>query len=176
VFRDPVRLRLVALALIAVGLGLLVSGCGGGGGGGGDDGATTSAKTSASTTTRRPAANPVKVISATLNGTAAIPKGAATGKGSATVTLNTRSGRACWKLTVSGIDKPLSAHIHEGAVGKVGQVVIPLGDTFSRRGCVLSGPRTLRLVAAAPTGYYIDVHTTKFLDGAVRGQLRAASA
>jgi hypothetical protein len=170
-----VRLRHVALALIAVGLGLLAPGCGGGGDGG-DDEATTSAKTSASTTTQRPAVHPVKVISATLSGAAAIPKGDAAGKGSATITLNTRSGRACWRLTVSGIDKPLSAHIHQGAVGKVGQVVIPLGDTFSRRGCVLSGPRALRLVAAAPTRYYVDVHTSKFLDGVVRGELRAASA
>ena len=115
------------------------------------------------------------MISATLSGAAAVPKGAAAGKGTATITLNTRSGRACWRLTVSGIDKPLSAHIHQGAVGKVGQVVIPLGDRFSRKGCVLSVPRALRLVAAAPTDYYVDVHTTKFLDGAVRGQLRGAS-
>jgi hypothetical protein len=165
-----VRPRLVAFALIAVSLGLLVTGCGGGGG---DDEVTTSAKTTASTT---PAKNAVKVISAKLSGTAVVPKGAPAGKGTATITLNTRSGRACWQLTVSGIDKPLSAHIHQGPLGKVGQVVIPLGDRFSRKGCVLSVPRALRLVAAAPAGYYVDVHTTKFLDGAVRGQLRGASA
>jgi len=165
-----VRLRLVALALIAAGLGLLTAGCGGGGD---DEKATTSAKTTGSTT---PTANPVRVISATLSGAAAVPKGATAGRGSATITLNTRTGRACWRLSVSGVDKPLSAHIHQGPVGKVGQVVIPLGDRFSRKGCVLSFPRALRLVAAAPTGYYVDVHTTKFLDGAIRGQLRGAPA
>lgn len=164
------RPRLVACALIAVALGLLATGCGGGGG---DDEATTSPKTTGSTI---PAANAVKVISATLSGTAAVPKGASAGRGTATVTLNTRSGRACWRLTVSGIDKPLSAHIHQGPVGKVGQVVIPLGDRFSRKGCVLSVPRVLRRVAAAPAGYYVDVHTTKFLDGAIRGQVRGAPA
>jgi hypothetical protein len=87
-----------------------------------------------------------------------------------------RSGKACWDLTVNGTDKPLSAHVHQGLSGKLGDVVIPLGDTFSRKGCVLSGRRALRAVAVAPEEYYVDVHTAKYLQGAVRGQLRATSA
>ena len=166
------RVRLVALALIAMGLVVLAAGCGGEEGG---EEATTSARPATSTSTK-PAVNPVKVVSARLSGGAAVPKGAATGEGSATITLNTRSGRACWQLRVKGIDKPLSAHIHEGPVGEVGQVVVPLGDRFARKGCVLSAPRALRQVAAAASKYYVDIHTTKFLDGAVRGQLRAAHA
>jgi hypothetical protein len=165
--------RLVALALTAAALGLLVAGCGGGAD---EEAATTSAATAGSTTTKRPVANPVRVISATMSGGASVPKGPAGARGTATITLNTRSGRACWQMTVSGADRPLSAHIHQGPAGEVGQVVIPLGDRFSRKGCVLSGPRALRLVAASPADYYVDVHTSKHLDGAVRGQLRTASA
>jgi hypothetical protein len=170
-----VRVRLVALALIAIGLVVLAASCGGGGGDEGGDEATTSGQPTTSTPTK-PGGNTVKVVSETLSGGAAVPKGAAAGKGSATITLNTRSGRACWRLTVAGIDRPLSAHVHEGPVGEVGQVVVPLGDRFARRGCVLSAPRVLRLIAAAPSKYYVDIHTTKLLDGAVRGQLRAAPA
>jgi hypothetical protein len=155
-----------ALAVCALGA-LLASGCGGGG-------SSESAATTARTTTT--AARGVTVVSAKLTPDEAIPKGPDGAEGSATITLNMRSGKACWELTVSGIDKPLSAHVHEGLSGKLGDVVIPLGDTFSRKGCVLSGRRALHAVAVDPESYYVDVHTTKYIQGAVRGQLRAAPA
>ena len=87
-----------------------------------------------------------------------------------------RSGRACWNLTIAGTDKPVSAHVHRGLSGTLGDVVIPLGDRFSHRGCVLSGKLALEAVAGNPADYYVDIHTTKYIQGAVRGQLRAASA
>jgi hypothetical protein len=77
---------------------------------------------------------------------------------------------------VRGTDKPISAHVHVGAAGENGDVVIPLGDTFVRRGCVLTGQKVLREVAASPGDYYVNVHTEKHLQGAVRGQLVAASS
>jgi hypothetical protein len=140
----------------------LLAGCGGG-----------KTDTGASTTTP---ASSVTTVTARLTGAAALPKGPPSAAGTASITLNPKAGKACWKLSVSGIDEPLSAHIHEAAVGKLGPVVIPLGDTFSERGCVLAPRRALKAVAATPADYYIDVHTTKHLPGAVRGQLRAAAS
>jgi hypothetical protein len=161
--------RTVAIALTLLGAVVLLAGCGG----------KDEQSDATSTTTVKPVTkskpNRMKIVSATLSGSTASPKGPAGAGGSARVTLNLTSGRACWALTVRGTDKPLSAHVHLGTPGKVGEVVIPLGDTFSRKGCVLSVPRALRAVAGAPSHYYVDVHTTKHIQGAVRGQLRAAS-
>jgi CHRD domain len=160
--------RTAAIALTLLGAVVLLAGCG-------KDEESDATSTTTAKPVTKPKPNRIKVVSATLSGPASIPKGPAGARGSARITLNLSSGRACWSLTVSGTDKPLSAHVHLGAPGKVGEVVIPLGDTFSRRGCVLSVPRALRVVAGAPSHYYVDVHTTKNIQGAMRGQLRGAS-
>jgi hypothetical protein len=55
--------------------------------------------------------------------------------------------------------------------GEDGPVVIPLGDRYSKQGCVTAPQKSIRAVANNPAAYYVNVHTRKFLDGAVRGQL-----
>lgn len=110
-------------------------------------------------------------VSATLTWKAERPKGPTTGRGSATVTINVKTGRACWKLSVTGIGKPLSAHVHKAPVGKIGPVVIPLGARYAAKGCVIAPKKSLRAVLAHPKAYYVNVHTRKYLDGAIRGQL-----
>ena len=160
--------RSALLGLVALGAVVLAAGCGGGSDGG------SSSTEAAATTTQKP--RRIAILSAKLSSRETVPKGPAGASGSATITLNMRSGRACWRLTVRGVDRPVSAHVHSGPPGKLGAVVIPLGDRYSAKGCVLSGPRALREVAAAPSRYYVDVHTTKYLQGALRSQLRAASA
>ena len=161
--------RTVAIALTLLGAVVLLAGCGGKQEESADATSTTTAKP-----VPKPKPNRTKVVSATLSGSAASPKGPAGAGGTARITLNLASGRACWTLTVRGTDKPVSAHVHLGTSGKVGEVVIPLGDTFSRRGCVLSPPHALRAVADS-LSLHVDVHTTKHIQGAMRGQLRAAS-
>src|SRR4051794_29419539 len=42
------------------------------------------------------------------------PKGDPNGKGTAKITLNTSTGRVCFKLTWSNIGNPVAAHIHKG--------------------------------------------------------------
>jgi hypothetical protein len=111
------------------------------------------------------------VVKATLRGGTEVAKGAPTGSGSAVVTLSTKTGKACWTLSVKGIGKALSAHVHKGAPGKAGQVVIPLGARFSTKGCVTAPNTTLLAVQRNPAAYYVNVHTTKYLNGAIRGQL-----
>jgi hypothetical protein len=168
----PVR---AALALSAIGAVLLAAGCGGGG----NDGETTGSgttKAAPAPTASTTAEKRVAVVTAELTSEAVTPNGPKGGRGSATITFNMRSGRACWLLMVTGIDAPLSAHVHRGLAGKLGEVVIPLGDRSSRKGCVLSTRLALRAVALAPGRYYVDVHTRKDIQGAVRGQLRAAPA
>jgi hypothetical protein len=111
------------------------------------------------------------VVSAKLRGTAEVPKGSPTGSGTAVVKLDTKTNKACWTLSVKGIDKALSAHVHKGPPGKAGPVVIPLGARFSTKGCVLAPRKAILAVATNPGAYYVNVHTKKYLNGAIRGQL-----
>jgi hypothetical protein len=110
-------------------------------------------------------------VSAKLTGKSEVPKGSKTGSGTAVVKFNTKTSQACWTLTVKGLDKTLSAHVHKAPPGKNGPVVIPLGARFATKGCVTIPMKTLKAVANNPSGYYVNVHTRKYLNGAIRGQL-----
>jgi hypothetical protein len=116
---------------------------------------------------------PAGVVSATLTGAGEVPKGSPLGSGTATVTLDTKGGKACWTLAVNGISHALSAHVHRGRAGVVGPVVIPLGARFATKGCVLAPAKSIAAVARNPGAFYVNVHTRKYLNGAIRGQLRA---
>ena len=112
-------------------------------------------------------------VTAKLRGSAEPRKGSPAGFGSAVIKLSTKNGKACWTLSVHRLDKVLSAHIHKAAAGKDGPVVVPLGDRFSRSGCVTNVPRkTILAILAKPKAYYVNVHTKKYVNGAIRGQLK----
>jgi CHRD domain len=67
------------------------------------------------------------------------------------------------------------AHIHAGGATEAGPVVLPLALTGRERGLVAAGTATDPALAAAilasPEDYYINVHTTECMGGAIRGQL-----
>ena len=115
------------------------------------------------------AAAPVKLESS-LTGAAEVPAGATAGSGTAEITVTGR--KVCWDFTVKGIGAPVAAHIHKGKAGKAGPVVVPLGATYKRQGCTTTTAATAKAIVATPGAYYVNIHTTKFPSGAVRGQLR----
>jgi hypothetical protein len=169
---------LVALALVG-----LTAGCRGNGGG--KQAATTSTTlphttltTDTTPTTTETASKKAKVtvVSGRLGPSLVFPKkGPAGAAGTVVIRLDPKAQKACWTLALHGVAGPLSAHVHFGKAHQLGPVVIPLGDRFAPKGCVLVPVRSLLAVAAAPGSYYVDVHTKKYLDGAVRGPLRAGS-
>jgi CHRD domain len=161
--------------LAAVALVALASGCGGGGK---KPAGTTSRSTSTTTTSTTPASanGKVTVVSARLSAALVVPKKGPPGaKGTVVIRLDPKTQKACWTLALTGAPGALSAHVHFGKGKELGPVVIPLGDRYAARGCVLVPVRSLRAVASAPGSYYVDVHTRKYLDGAVRGPLHAGS-
>ena len=90
---------------------------------------------------------------------------------------NTLSYSVSWR----GIGTPTEADIHAGARGVDGPVVVPLfttprssGDTASGS-VTISDPALLDALRSNPGGFYADLHTTDFPDGAVRAQLHALS-
>jgi hypothetical protein len=97
------------------------------------------------------------------------------GSGTAVLTINPGQGEVCFLITVTGITLPATAaHIHVGPAGVAGPVVVglaPPGANGTAAGCVAAPREGLLQILHAPEAYYVNVHTTDFPAGAVRGQL-----
>ena len=80
----------------------------------------------------------------------------------------------CWDLRYSNISAPTLAHIHQGGPDVNGPIVIPftLGPP-PNAGCIQADPVVAQQILDAPQNFYVNVHTTDFKDGAIRGQLAA---
>jgi hypothetical protein len=113
-------------------------------------------------------------LTATLTGAAEVPgPGDADGGGTAVITLNQGQNEVCFELTVSNIAAATAAHIHSGAAGVAGPVVVTLTPPAegSSKGCVAAGADLIKEIRQTPGNYYVNVHNADFPDGAVRGQL-----
>jgi hypothetical protein len=98
------------------------------------------------------------------------------GRGAATLLVH-GNGKVCFTIVVTHIGKPIAAHIHTSLPGKSGPVIIPLkapptGNPGTVGGCVDGISKTLISDLERERGkYYVNVHTTDYPNGAVRGQL-----
>ena len=113
-------------------------------------------------------------LSTTLTGAAEVPgPGDPDGAGTATLTVNPGLGQICYELTVSGIAPATAAHIHLGAVGVAGPVVVPLAPPTggSSSGCAEVSRELALAILKTPSDYYVNVHNADYPAGAVRGQL-----
>jgi len=100
------------------------------------------------------------------------------GSGNAIVRFRTDEAQVCFRITVQNIRLPsVGAHIHRGPAGTAGPIVVPFtapNASGTSSGCVTADRALIDAILAAPTGYYVNVHTTDFPGGAVRGQLPAS--
>jgi len=116
------------------------------------------------------------VLTADLAGSAATDED---GTGMATITLDPAAGTACWDMTAENIDPVTVSHIHGGAEGVDGGVVVDLdldGFDGSSDGCTEGvDAATLQAIIDDPSGYYVNLHNEAFPGGAIRGQLAAAA-
>lgn len=117
------------------------------------------------------------VLHAQLLGASEVPgPGDPDGFGFARIVINPQFGSVCWRMSVAGIDAPTAAHIHAGAFGSAGPVVVPLMPVDPSglwNGCAAVDPATATAIAENPGGYYVNVHTGAYPAGALRGQLAA---
>ena len=126
-------------------------------------------------------------LAARLNGANEVPgPGDPDGRGLALV--RTGRQRVCFALGWTGIAPPIFAHIHAGAAGVAGPVVVLFFDvpeltgaptatlpaTVAAAGGCVDGqdPALLRNIRRDPASYYVNIHTLEFVPGAIRGQLR----
>lgn len=116
----------------------------------------------------------VQTFAADLSGANEVPgPGDPDGSGTASAALG--GSVVAFDLSVSDIAlPPTMAHIHSGAAGASGPVVIdfdPSWDGGTASGVVVADSAVISDVVADPAGFYFNVHTTDFPGGAVRGQV-----
>ena len=87
------------------------------------------------------------------------------------MTASPAAGKVCWAFTVKGIGTPTAAHIHKGGAGVAGPIVVPLGGAYKAKGCAPASKSVVAAIEASPSAYYVNVHTAKYPNGAIRGQL-----
>ncbi|MGZ8795022.1 MAG: CHRD domain-containing protein, partial [Gaiellaceae bacterium] len=99
-------------------------------------------------------------------------------RGAFTVTITKKGSSAvlAWRLTFSRLTgKAVAAHIHSGARGKAGPVIVSLCAPCKSgaRGSATVDASVLNALEAGRG--YVNVHTTKNPAGEIRGQLGAAA-
>jgi hypothetical protein len=122
------------------------------------------------------AADGGRSFTTTLTGAAEVPgPGDPDGSGTATITLNHGQGTVCWQIWVSDITLPATAaHIHEAPVGVAGPVDVALSAPDASgfaSGCATVSREEIKEIIQHPEEYYVNVHTTDYPAGALRGQL-----
>jgi hypothetical protein len=165
-----VRFNRLAAALLP--LVVLAGACGG------DDDKGDDTKVTTETTTGGEKTDGTSVtLKAQLTGSEEVPgPGADPGVGAALVEVS--GTKVCPALKVTVGEKPTAAHIHQGAKGAAGPVVVDLKPEFTSgesayesKTCVDVTAEQSAALIADPQAYYVNVHTDAHPNGAVRGQL-----
>jgi hypothetical protein len=109
-------------------------------------------------------------VSVKLSGAEEVPPTSVQGSGSGTIQVKS-DGAVSGSVTTTGVQGTM-AHIHQGAKGQNGPVIIPLtksGDTYT----VPAGAKLndAQIKAFKEGGLYVNVHTAANKGGEVRGQL-----
>jgi hypothetical protein len=116
-----------------------------------------------------------------MTGGMEVPPAEPTATARAVITLKPSSDTVCFRLHWDGLTSVTAAHIHSGAAGVTGSVVVPffnapIPDTISSvGGCVRDvDPALIKNIHDNPSDYYVNVHDAAFPGGAVRDQLHPA--
>jgi hypothetical protein len=126
-------------------------------------------------------ASPVVTLKSSLRAAQERPKpkgrvGRARGAFTVSVTKQGSSAVLVWRLTFSRLTgRATAAHIHTGARGRSGPVIVPL-CTPCKSGAHGRATVDASVIAALESGRtYVNVHTKKNPAGEIRGQLGAAA-
>ena len=111
---------------------------------------------------------------ANLTGANEVPPADADGTGTAHVAIASALNTLCTDLKVQDIGAVTAAHIHRGAAGVNGPPVVTLSppdDDNDSDDCDVVADAVLDEIVANPAGFYVNVHTADYPNGAIRGQL-----
>jgi CHRD domain len=112
-------------------------------------------------------------VTVQMTGGQEVPPGSPTASGTFRFQIIPNSEEVCFNLTWKGLDTPTMAHIHKAPADMTGPVVIVLYGMppVGHSGCRTAKASLIDAIQSHPTDYYVNVHTKKYPDGAIRGQL-----
>lgn len=116
---------------------------------------------------------------ALLDGSQEVPPTGSPATGQANVTVARATNEVCYQLTVDNLLAPATAaHIHQAPAGVNGPVVVPLSipvgtTSFTSSGCTTVTDALADAIALNPADFYVNVHSTVFPGGEIRGQLES---
>ncbi len=119
-----------------------------------------------------------KKFEAKLDGAQEIPgPGDIDGVGEARIKITDTASKSelCADVEADYIDQASAAHIHHAPAGSSGAVVVSLpipNEDGEAEGCVEIQPSLLKAIKDSPEDYYINIHTSPYPEGAIRGQLQ----
>lgn len=122
-----------------------------------------------------------QTLGAVLTASQETPPTTTPGFGNATVTFDAARQNVTVTITVANLGSPITAsHIHSAAAGVAGNVVLAFTPAASFTNNTLTGtfPITSDLatqILQNPNNFYVNVHTSQFPGGAIRGQLALVS-
>lgn len=112
---------------------------------------------------------------AELRGSNEVHAGDPDASGTAEISFADELARVCWDLNdLRNLGPITGAHIHRGAAGEDGPVVLALAQAEEGgwRGCSTDTSWVQRAFDEGLSNYYVNVHTAEYGKGAIRGQLR----
>lgn len=112
-----------------------------------------------------------------MDGTQADPPNASTGKGFFVLRYNSANRMIEYGSQISGLTNVTGAHIHAGAFGQSGNVMVP--TPFDPSGFATNGDQGVAVADSVirrltKMEAYVNVHTQAFTGGEIRGQLSPA--
>jgi hypothetical protein len=156
--------RFAGLSALVI-MAAIVTSCGGGDG------------PSGTTATLPAAASLATPITAVLSGAQEVPPVATAGTGNAVLSVNFATGALSGTVSFSGLSSvAVAAHIHQGAAGVNGPIIIPLAGGIGLTSGTWTVPvgtvmTAAQLSALQAGGLYVQIHTQIFPAGEIRAQL-----
>jgi hypothetical protein len=111
------------------------------------------------------------MLSANLAGGSETPPNDVGATGMFMARVNPASGQLCYTLTSQSLPALTMAHIHVGAMGVAGPPVVVLAPDVPKETCMAIDAALAAKLVATPGDYYVNIHTSTYPKGAIRGQL-----
>ena len=118
-----------------------------------------------------------RIFFTVMNGSQETPPNTSPAIGTAIVFVNPVTNRVCVFYSFSGLVAPaVAAHIHEAPPGVAGPIRIPFpkppsATTGADFFCTIAPADVVARLVANPSNFYVNVHSTTYPGGEIRGQL-----
>lgn len=111
-----------------------------------------------------------------MDGSQGIGGGHPSATGSATLSFDPAAGTVTYTISAQGMGEPsFQTHLHRGGPSVDGPILVALAGPADNRSSTATTGFSRPLmpeVSATPNDFYVQIHTTRYFSGAMRGQLR----